>query len=336
MKNIILPKCDTFIKTYPKDANPLSILLNYTETYGWIMNSFIQITSYDDKYLDYYDFNYRNCPIIENQRIKKSLILDLYGDYTQFIIDNLNKGFYPTLLVNKKYISEYNSNLDITHDLFIYGYNGCDKVFYISDNFKNGKYSNGICTYMELENAIHNIQENKNDYLYEVFRDCIELLSYNKVKRTKLEMYRIKESIIDYLSSQPTKCWYVNHEMWDEDETKKRTFGIKCYNTIKNHILIASQLGYFIQGSSQVFYLMWEHKNTMLLRLKHLKENGIHFDDTTFILFDEIIKQAEICLRLKLKYDMAPDCNILSRITSIYNNIKDMEEETLEKIILKL
>ena len=51
-------------------ANALSILLNYKSAYPWLMNNFIQLTSYDDYYLDFCDFWYRNCPLLECQRIK--------------------------------------------------------------------------------------------------------------------------------------------------------------------------------------------------------------------------------------------------------------------------
>lgn len=327
----ILPKTDTFITTYPKDSNALSILLQHEETFDWLLNSFIQLTSYDNTYLDYYDFYYRNCPILDIQRINKSFILGAYDNLTDFLIEAIEKDYYIYLPVNTKYISEYQSKSDWTHDLFVYGYNKNEKIFYISDNFEYGKYSNSTCTFEEFDRAIRHLPE--EDYWFEGFRNCVELLSFNNEERAKLEPYRIKMSIEDYLDSKPTSSWYVNNAMWNEEETRKRTFGITCYNTIFNHVDIAKNQGSFVQGSRQAFHLMWEHKKTMIMRIKYLYEHKLLKGDETISRYMKLKKDADIAISLFLKYKISPMDEYLNRICLLYENIKNTEEDVLHNLL---
>ncbi|TAH75128.1 MAG: hypothetical protein EWM47_00180 [Anaerolineaceae bacterium] len=334
MEYTLLPKKEPFVKTYPKDANPLSVLLNYEHTYDWLMNCFIQLTSYNDAYLDYYDFNYRNCPILECQRIKSNIIFDKYETLTNFIIKSIDKGYYIILPVNMKYVYTYNCSEDIPHDIFVYGYNIKNKIFNISDNFFNGKYGDSLCEFSELENAYNNIIE--EHYWFQGFRGCIELLSYISEKRACFELYRIKESIDDYLHSRPTSRWYLNHAMWTEDEIRKRSFGITCYNTLMYHINYAEQFGYFSQGANQAIFLMWEHKNIMLLRLKYMQDSRVYINNQVIEIYNQIEKQAKMCINLKLKYDITRNKNILKKMAMQYNEIEKHEVVALNMLLKHL
>ncbi len=331
MYECILPKEAPMITTYPKEANILSILLNYEKSYPWIMNNFIQLTCYNNQYLDYYDFYYRNCPLVDYQRINKNIILDISDGIIPFLISSIKKGYYIYLAVNTKYIPAYDYDHDIPHDLFLYGYNTGKEIFYISDNFVNGKYSNSICRFTELLNAINNFR--KCDYQFRGFRDCIELLSYNFEERACFEEYRVKESMEDYLLCRPTKSWYVANEIWDKKETKMRTFGLDCYETIRNHINIAKQTGEFENGSRRAFYLMWEHKKIMLIRLKYMQENGLFSNAELIDEYAQIEKSSKICLFLMLKYTLKKDSSILEHIFTTYKGIEENEISIIHKLM---
>jgi hypothetical protein len=331
MPSKILPLAESFITTYPKDSNALSIVLQHKEAFGWLLNSFIQLMSYDNTYLDYYDFYYRNCPLLDRQRINKSMIAEKTDDMIYFLIDAINKEYYIYLPINTKYISVYQSKGDWAHDVFVYGYDNDNKIFYIADNFDHGKYGKATCTFEELENAIRFLS--KEDFNYQGFRGCIELLSYKEEPRARLEPYRIKLSIEDYLESNPIRGWYVNELMWDEEETRKRTFGIACYNTIYNHLEFVENKGYFGPGSNQAFFLMWEHKKTMTMRLKHLMNLRLLKEEDSISQYMKIEEQALIALSLKLKYTAKPERDNLNRIRHYYDTIKAAEEKVLTKLL---
>lgn len=322
----ILPKKESFIRTYPKDANAISILLNYERSYAWLMNSFIQLTSYDDLYLDYYDFYYRNCPLIDYQRIKRDVI---GNDVIGFIVNALYSGYYISLAVNTKFIKAYQSNNDRTHDMFIYGYDKDEELFYISDCFVEGKYSDSICSFKELIEAV----ENNTDYWFEGYRDSLELLSYCEEERAELEIYRIKESINDYLMSRPTQCWYENDGMWNQNEKRKRTFGVDCYRTIWRHLEIAREYEGFSEGGQQAFYLMFEHKKVMLERLKYLNEKKSWISMSAVQEYEEkIVKEVQKSMMMKLKFDVSGRKHILQEIEKRYHKVIEEEIKVLNSI----
>lgn len=323
----ILEKQTPIITTYPKDANALSILLTEEKARPWIMNSFIQLTSYESQSLSYHDFYYRNCPLIEYQRIKKTNITAAGVTLIDFLINSINNGYYICLIVNVKYIKEYKTDQKDFHDMFIYGYDDTNKIFHISDNFQ-GKYRDGICTFDEMLSAITN--NVKEGYDYMDFRDCIELISYNPDDRAQLELYRIKESLTDFLYSSPTKNWYTMGLLWRDSENLLRTYGMDCYAAIEYHI--NSELNDY--RWKLVFHLMWEHKKMMCLRLKYLKKNYCFNELKNSISgYEEIESLARIALNLALKYSYTKNNSDLNEILKKYKVIQGNEKAVLQDTI---
>lgn len=111
----VLPMCAPFTTTYPIEANVVSIMLSRTESFPWLMNSFIQLVCVDNTFVGYYDFNYKNCPYIDYQRIKSDLV-SVNNSLIPFILDSISKGYYIDLLVNTKCIYAYkNFSRDYAH-----------------------------------------------------------------------------------------------------------------------------------------------------------------------------------------------------------------------------
>lgn len=118
----ILPMCEPFTTTYPIEANAVSIMLSHAESFPWLMNNFIQIGCVDNTFLGYYDFNYKNCPYIDYQRIKSDLVIS-NNSLISFVIDSISKGYYIDMLVNTKHIRAYkNLSKNYAHDAMIYGF----------------------------------------------------------------------------------------------------------------------------------------------------------------------------------------------------------------------
>ncbi len=325
----ILPLQTPFVTTFPKDANAVSILLNYPEAYPWLMNCFIQLTCWGNQFLDYYDFHYRNCPLLEYQRVKKGLVGETAKEQLDFIYSSLKQGYYIMLPVKTKYISEY--GFDSIHDMLVYGYDENDK-FYIADNFANGVYRKGSCTRIELKQAVENLSE--HEYWYNGYRGTIEMLSYNPEKRAVFEPYRIKESIQDYLWSDTSKNWYVSYAMWDSNETENRCFGMQCYNALFKHLEKAKE-GEDDTSSLRAFHLEYEHKKIMSLRLKWLNKN-YGLNNSYLIQYKKIEEMASIALMLYLKFKATYNLDIIKRINEIYRHIVEKEEQILEKLLCEL
>ncbi len=215
-----LPLEKPFITTLPKDANAVSILLTYEKSYPWLMNNFIQLTSWDNEYLDYFDFHYRDCPMLKYQRIMRDVVDKLGVQFDDFIKSMIDSGYYVIVPADTTKIAEY--SFAAIHDMLIYGYG--DDLFYIADVLKGGKYCTGECTTEELLQATAGMTDRST--WGRGFYGNLELLTVTKKSWAKLELKRIKQSLTDYLSSSPTGCWPTSIENWKEDEWDHRVYGI--------------------------------------------------------------------------------------------------------------
>lgn len=330
MDRKLLPMAETFIKTFPKDANAISILLNHEKAYPWLMNNFIQLTSYNDQYLDFYDFNYRNCPILECQRIKLDLVKRAFGSVQDFFISAIERGNYIYLPVKREFIAAYQSQG--IHDMLIYGYDKQERCYFVSDYFQ-GHYSKRQCDFCEMEQAI---EVGSSGYWFNGFRGCIELLSYSADDRAVFEEWRVKRSIEDYLVGVPTSFWYESYGVWTSAELNHRTFGIDCYKTIYQHLEYLNKMEYR-EGVDAAFLLMAEHKKMMYQRFCFMKENGCRINDEILEGYSKIKEQAEKMRLLRIKQGMVKEIEkkeeILKQIYIEYLEIEAKEKKLLKKYI---
>ena len=330
-KSLKLPLQNPFTVTFPKDANAVSILLNHQKAYSWLMNCFIQLTCWGKQYLDYYDFHYRNCPLLLCQRIKAEMVGQMDGGLITFIRMALEKGYYIVLPVETEYISQY--DVKLVHDMMVYGYED-ETLFHIADNFSDGKYRTAFCSTEELKRAISRIGDPATWGLG--FEGTIELLSYGDEDRIGFELCRVLESFQDYLESKATSRWYVNPDVkWDADENRNRCFGMQCYEGIHKNIRIAKEQGYFDESGHRALFLEQEHKKIMEMRLQWMKDK-YPISDEVVMEYHKIADMGRIAMNLKLKYDITKKEGLLDKIEEYYQRIQEMERYILPRIIHEL
>lgn len=328
---IELPLKESFTVAFPKDANAVSILLNEPKAFSWLMNCFIQLTCWGNQYLDYYDFYYRNCMLLTYQRVKADLAEQMEGGVISFIKKALAKGYYVILQVETKYIHQY--DFESIHDMMVYGYEdiGC---FYVADHFSEGKYRKAVCSEEELSGAISRISDPKT--WTRGFEGTIELLSYREEDRANFELYRVIESLQDYLESRATSRWDVNRDIkWDADEVKNRCFGIRCYEGIFRNIEIAKERGGFVGSGHRALFLEQEHKKIMEMRLLWMKEK-YPISDEIIAKYRTMAKWGGIAMSLKLKYDRTGNGRLLDKIEEYYKMIQEEETGVLPRLISEL
>ena len=330
-RNVKLPLQEPFSVTFPMDANAVSILLNEPKTYSWLMNCFIQLTCRENQFLDYYDFYYRNCPLLSFQRIKAELAEQTEGGLIGFISAALENGYYVILSVETKYISRY--DFDFFHDMMIYGHED-ERLFYIADNFSQGKYSRSVCGVEELIRATNRIKEPQT--WRRGFEGTLELLSYREEERAEFELYRVIESLKDYLESRATSRWNVNWDMmWDTYENENRCFGMQCYEGIYHNIQIAREEKSFAESGHRALFLEQEHKKIMELRLQFIRERYPISED----IISEYHRLSEICgsaMCLKLKYDITKKEELLDRIEGYFRMVQEKEMSVLSRLVSEL
>lgn len=335
MRNV-LPLAEPLITSLPMHANATSIInggvLNHD--HPWLYNCFIQLSSLDKTYIDYYDFYYSNCPLLKCQKIDLKLLKKFGINGLDFVRMAIDCGYYIYMEGNVKCIPIYKTTYDSTHDFMIYGYDDACGAFYIADNFDNGKYSYSTCLYTDLGEAI-NLEYQRE----ETFIDlgcCIELISYTERNWAKFELPRIMESLNDYINAAPTQRWYTAHEIWIEERDRNRCYGINCYGLVDHYTAMCRDTKslYKYRICLRSFYLLMEHKKIMVRRLMYIKEHAcIRGLNEIIEKYTKIERDARLALALLIKCDIENNVSGFVRIEELYKRIRDDEPELIVRLL---
>lgn len=235
----------------------------------------------------------------------------------QFIINSISAGYYIYLLVRRNEIRAYKFESEerrkqdtFAHDMLVYGYDINQQVFYIADNFIDGKYSFQKCTFQELEAAINNIERNYEPRLG--FKGNIELIEFYNEEPQVFNLQRVLDSFRDYISSNPTSLWNTM-EFRNVYGEFKWYFGLQCYDYMLNRIGCMNINNIYIQD----FHLMWEHKKHLKRIISYLTEKNYISDKMAMTKLDFIENQALIARNLVLKYSISGKESIKGDIISV-------------------
>ena len=342
MNVVKLPKyLEPLTTTYSINANACSLIMTDQKNYGFLLNTFILPIIENNGYIKYHDFFYRNCPLINSQKISLEVIQRFFKKITDFIIFAIDNQQYVMIPIDNFYIEAYKTEHHFSHALFIYGYNLNENLFFISDNFENGVYQNKSCSFNELEKAYNSFNLNNDpgenhQYYKSLFQNCIELLSiYTNVNtKTIFEPYVVKELLIDYLNSHATNMWNYENRIWGKSELHNVRYGISCYEKIIDKCTNALVSGDFGYGGIQGLYFVCDHKRIMVKRLEFMIDNK--FINNGQIYHEAYIKLQNDCLNnlnLAIKFLLKKDMNIINKLINHYKDIHDQEQWLLTKLI---
>lgn len=320
------------INVYPIFANPLAIMQCHQETKEWILCNFIQLCS-NSEALNFYDFNYKFCPYLKIQRISKEYLHTMNIDIIKFIINSISEGYYIYLLVKKSDIGAYKYESEdirkqdnFAHDLLIYGYEINQQLFYIADNFVDGRYSFEKCTFEELETAIKNVEPKYEPRLG--FKGNIELIEFYNKEPQGFNLKRVVDSFCDYISSKPTSMWNTL-EFRNVYGEKKWYFGMECYDYILQQVNHMNTNNIYIQD----FHLIWEHKKHLRRIISYMMGKAYITDKTLIKQVDNIEKDALIARNLVIKYGISGEEGIKEKIVKIYTKMVADEKKIMISLI---
>jgi hypothetical protein len=175
----VLPLAESPLTTFQVYAAIPSILLNYEESYDWLFSQYIQIYAVDKKgrgadepspiclcffsdfdsrrlvnmVADYTLIHREACPYLYMYDMPFDLIKKLSGSFVSFTKHCIDNSLYTFGYVNRMLIKAYNTNNDLEHQIFIYGYDDEREIFFFCDFLDDGVYTRSECSYSELESA---------------------------------------------------------------------------------------------------------------------------------------------------------------------------------------
>jgi len=302
----------------------------------WIYSNFTQIMYHDGWKMFIFE-DQKNildkCPFIqtefnilnENQKKEHSFI--------DTIIHTINEGNYIFLFLDWKYIFPNFTKNSFSHSTLISGYNKNKNIFYLSDNYDNGKFTTmemdmesvEMAFYSAWNEAVKNIKEN-DDIANCIFLKTIIAFKRNENVFTEFDRKGFAIQLESFINSETT---YVYGE---KDMT---LYGYLSYNWIIDDLL----KGRFEFGLKN-YHFFYEHKYLMHKRLQYMVNKQIISPSRNYIE-----RAAELCndfltirnLHIKSQLtDKSRQQSIISDICKKIELSKEKEKRLYEDLITEL
>lgn len=210
---------DPIISVYSNIANAQAVLLNYKKGRNWIAENFINYVVFWDEELKeikphflsvsniYLGGNYqmfsRNIfiPCLKCYTLNRNMI-EVFGGIINFIKWSIDKDYYVSFFINRKYINVAELKEEQMHETFVYGYDDELRIVLIVDYFKGAALQSYRCRYEEIEDAFLYVQDY---YLAEGKRIPITDIMLTKYEERTEEFDRIetkeiiRQKVISYM-----------------------------------------------------------------------------------------------------------------------------------------
>ncbi|WP_240419144.1 hypothetical protein [Paenibacillus periandrae] len=210
------------------------------------------------------------------------------------------------------------------HELFIYGFDDEIEEFLISDNFQNGKYTRGKCSFSDLNNSYIDFKK-----ATDLGQELVYLLSFNSSSIFNQNINVLKELLSDYLYSINSS---QKNNLLNQPLKKEWVYGLRCYDHLISYLNNVKSMGDRLD--IRPFYVLKNHKSRMIERLLYLSEIQILKDPDIYVSnYANIEKISTIILNLSLKYSITKDKNILNRIAEHLEQLSGKEADILPRLI---
>lgn len=329
MKNI-LPIAYPSLDSYPLNANILSVLCAYKkESSSWLSDHFIQLVVDNEGEhswkTNFYDLRGANkifsnlyCPFLKSVIIDREILDPLLTDFTTFIEEQINKGFYFHIRLDCFYLScsEYFKKSHGTTHVFIYGYDHEAEEITLS-GFFDGKY----CMKKTVK-----YNEINNSYLLD-FNKYPKVIQYRMFKyrdyNYKFDVNLLKLFINDYVNCKDSFLKYAHAFDYQNSETY---FGLDTYN------MLIEKFEFQDDGD---FKILYDHKVLMMMRLGYLKDNE-YISSNSFNLLtkqcEDILSKSMELHNMVLKYDTGKEAVIAKEIKNKTLLLRQIDKEFMIRI----
>lgn len=326
-----LPLSKPFISCYPQHAFYMSIISEKKECLPWIFSNYSNLFIDENGFCDFFvkTPEYYLYPWFQgSQRLHRDFLIEHNIELIKFIKDNLNNNNYIWLHVDEFNLpcSDKFNKQHFIHSQMISGFDDMSQKFTINGYYNKKKYSTEYVNYEDLSLSFYKAKPDMD------FKFYIHLIKYNTDYRLADFTYNLsllKQQLLCYLNSS-LEPLLNPEEIYNLNIKNSIVTGLDLYakliTELKNHS--------YVYSSHRIFYILFEHKKFMLLKLNYLKtENFFTFSDEIFSKYDSILKITEIQLFLFLKYKLTGNKELLEKIIELLSTIKKDEKEVLELMI---
>lgn len=342
-----LPVTYPTITSWQWHATLFSILSNDENAKKWIFSNYIQLRCYNIQEIFTGDdmllmdmmpgsSSLKQCPYLVYSLLTKEQIESYCGNIIDFVIKTIDlEGYVYGVFDEAKILCDAEVDYKFPHELFIYGYNKEEEVFYVGDFTFQDHYSYNTVSFADLERGYEVISASedhmfKDDYkgkrgLYVIIKNT-EHVSY------ELDINLVKETLKEYLNSEDTK----NHFRMMRNRFDDTVFGIKIYDKVLKQIdkqLHNEEPDFDIRA----LHVMYDHKILMYERIKYLMSNGyLKFDQNILDEYETVVVNMLTARNLLVRISITGEIESSVRFKTYLDAAKEKEVGILFKIIDEL
>lgn len=299
------------VVTYSHHAHQLAITMNKPESELWLLSNYVQLYSYQDDYgfkIDYllYDGKYPRFPGINTNWLNREFFLKTHGDIIKFLVDCINEGFYPEIVMDEFYIpcKKWYLKKSKPHQDLIYGYDLNEQIFY-------GVGFNRDLTFARFRVAFKHLEEGflQSPWAGVAFFDCTTRLDYTNTKLS-FDLQLVKQYTEDFLHEKNSFAYW---------ESEGLVFGVGNYRLYSKLLLDNS----FEHSDIRPLHIFREHIQLMIRRVDLMRSLEYAVPEQLKVELGEIYAVFSNMCFLLIKYNMKPNPSKLQQISNQLEGIID-------------
>ena len=340
---VVLPVKYPAITSWQWHATIFSILGEDENAKKWIYSNYIQLRCYNipeytsgDEILlcDMMPGNsaLKECPYLICSLITKQQIESYCGNVIDFIIKTIDLGGYVYGAFDEaRMISNVGVDYKFSHELFIYGYNMEEEVFYVGDFTFKDKYAYTTVTFESVRQGFDVLQASEDHVLRDDYKGVRGLYVIQRNVDTRyydVDKVLIKRTLKEYLNGEDTK----DHFRMMRNRFNDTIFGVNVYDALKKRVdkqLHAEEPDFDIRA----LHIAYDHKVLMHDRLKYLMANEvIPFDQTMLDRYGEVVEDMLTARNLLVRISVTGEIEAGDRIAGYLDDARSKEVEILTKV----
>ena len=343
---VILPVKYPAITSWQWHATLFSILGDDDNAKRWIYSNYIQMRCYNmPEYTSGDDIlmcdmmpggsGLKECPYLIFSMMTKEQIESYCGDIISFIIKTIDLGGYIYGAFDEaRMLCDFDVDLDykFSHELFIYGYNIEEEIFYVGDFTFKDKYAYNTVSFDDVKKGFDALSAGEDHVLFDDYKGTRGLYVIQKNvdnRYYEMDTVLIKRTLEEYLSGEDTK----EHFRMMRNRFNDTVFGVKVYDVIKTRVdkqLHANEPDFDIRA----LHVTYDHKVLMHSRLKYMMANEvIPYDQAMLDEYEEVVEDMLAARNLLLRVSVTGKIEDGKRIGYYLDSAKKREVEILTKVV---
>lgn len=340
---VVLPVKYPAITSWQWHATLFSILGEDENAKRWIYSNYIQLRCYN--ILEYTSGDeillcdmmpgssaMKECPYLIFSLITKPQIESYCGDVVDFIVKTIDLGGYVYGAFDEaRMISNVSVDYKFSHELFIYGYNMEEEVFYVGDFTFKDKYAYTTVTFDAVKRGFDVLSAGEDHVFRDDYKGTRGLYVIQKNVDSKyydIDRVLIKRTLEEYLTGADTK----EHFRMMRNRFDDTIFGVNVYEALKARVdkqLHKEEPDFDIRA----LHIAYDHKVLMLDRLKYLMANEvIPFNQEMLDDYAVVVEDMLTARNLLVRISVTDEIEAGDRIAGYLDDAKEKEIAILSRV----